>query len=100
MTSLATSRVRSLAPFGVVALLGLVLVAVPSDATRWGEFAAAASLCLLVGVLALAPRDRVPRTLHIAPALVYVLSVALLRDALGGFTAGVGILVLLPVIWT
>ncbi|HEY2637004.1 MAG TPA: GGDEF domain-containing protein, partial [Solirubrobacteraceae bacterium] len=100
MTRFAPSRVRSLFAFGVVALLGLVVVAVPSDSTRWGEFAVAASLTLLVGALALVSDDRVPAFLHTVPALVYVLSVALLRDALGGFTAGVGILVLLPVIWT
>jgi hypothetical protein len=100
MARFASSRVRSLPPFGIVALLGLVLVAVPSDATRWGEFAASAGLTLLAGALALVPGGRVPAFLRTAPALVYVIAVALLRDALGGVAGGVGMLVLLPVIWT
>jgi diguanylate cyclase (GGDEF)-like protein len=90
---------RDLAAFGATALLGFTLVPV-RNRVDWTEYALAAALmAALLCVAVFAPWRKLPRAVHIAPSLLFLVAVALLRDASGGVVAGVGALALLPVIW-
>src|SRR3954471_18168713 len=90
---------RRLAPFGGAAALAFLLV-IPEAELRWSEFSAA--VAVTVAVLAggvLLPWRRWPRNARLAPALLFLVAVVLLRDAAGAATAGVTMLVMLPVFW-
>jgi diguanylate cyclase (GGDEF)-like protein len=90
---------RELAPFAAATLLGFALVPV-SNRVEWSGYRLAAALSLAVVCLAvLAPWRRLPRAAAVVPSLLFLLAVALLRDASGGAVAGVGALVLVPVFW-
>jgi diguanylate cyclase (GGDEF)-like protein len=90
---------REIAPFGATAFLGFALVPIRNQ-VDWTEYALAAALTVAVGGLSiLVPWGKLPRALHAAPSLLFLVAVALLRDASGGLLAGVGALALLPVFW-
>jgi diguanylate cyclase (GGDEF)-like protein len=88
-----------IAPFAATALLGFALVPI-GNRIDWGGYALAATLAVaIVGAAVLVPWQRVPRAVRIAPSLLFLVAVALLRDASGGAVAGVGALALVPVFW-
>jgi len=90
---------REIAPFGAVALLGFATVPV-GNPVDWASYGLAAALTVAVGCLAvLVPWERLPTALRVAPSMLFLVAVALLRDASGGAVAGVGALALLPVFW-
>jgi diguanylate cyclase (GGDEF)-like protein len=90
---------REIAPFGATALLGFGLVPI-ANRVDWTIYALAAALTVAVAcVPVLAPALTLPRSMRIVPSLLFLLAVALLRDAGGGSGAGVGALALLPVFW-
>ncbi|MEA2332883.1 MAG: hypothetical protein QOH58_3021 [Thermoleophilaceae bacterium] len=91
--------VREIAPFGAAALLGFALAPIAND-VDWGGYALAAVLMVGIGCMAVfAPWQKLPHATHVVPSLLFLLAVAVLRDASGGATAGVGALVLVPVFW-
>jgi len=90
---------RRLAPFAGAAALAFLLV-IPGSDMRWGEYGAAAvvTAAVLTGAVAL-PWRNWSSWMRVAPALLFLVAVFLLRDAAGGATAGVSILAMLPVFW-
>jgi diguanylate cyclase (GGDEF)-like protein len=89
---------RELFPFIGTAILGFILIAATEPVG--GVYAAALATCLLVVAMALfVPWPRLPFWLRVVPALVFLLSAALLREAGGGNAAGVAVLALLPIFW-
>jgi diguanylate cyclase (GGDEF)-like protein len=88
-----------LVPFAAVGLVSFVVVAL----ARGMELAAAipATVVCAVGVAMViwVPWRRLPALAPAVPALLFVLAVALVRDAAGGPVAGLGPLFLLPVLW-
>jgi diguanylate cyclase (GGDEF)-like protein len=90
---------RDIAPFGATTLLGFALVPIGNH-VDWAEYAVAAALTFAtVCVAVLAPWPKLPRALRIAPSLLFLISVALLRDASGSAAAGAGALAVVPVFW-
>src|SRR3981189_2536427 len=47
----------------------------------------------------LAPRERLPRSLAVATGVAYIALIALLRHSGGGDGSGLGLMVVLPVMW-
>jgi diguanylate cyclase (GGDEF)-like protein len=92
-------RVREIAPFAVAALLGFALVPI-GNRVDWAGYALAAALTVAIGCVALfAPWQALPRATRILPSLLFLVAVAVLRDASGVAVAGVGALALVPVFW-
>jgi diguanylate cyclase (GGDEF)-like protein len=91
--------VREFAPFAATALLGFALVPI-GNRVDWTGYALAAAMAVAIVCAAVTlPWRRLPRLLSLAPSLLSLIAVALLRDACGGTAAGVGTLALLPVFW-
>lgn len=89
---------RNLAPFGVVTVLGFAIVPI-GNPIDWAMYALAAALMAAVACIALlAPWRKLPRPVQVIPSLLFLVAVALLRDA-SGVLAGVGVLTLVPVFW-
>src|SRR4051812_26592052 len=93
------SPARRLLPFVAVGIVG-VLAVTASRPIDGRELA----IAIAVGLVAIAmvvwlPWARLPSVAGAVPALLFIASVAILRDAAGGPVAGVGPLVLLPVLW-
>jgi diguanylate cyclase (GGDEF)-like protein len=94
---LNASRLR---PFIAVTLLGLVLsVPFHGDGRTWLMYGLTLLAMVAVGATATLSPARGDGWLRCARALLYLLAVGLLREATGGATGGVGILVLVPVVW-
>ena len=90
---------RDIAPFGATTALGFALVPI-ANRVDWTGYALAAALSVAaLCAAALAPWPRLPRATRSVPWLLFLASLALLRDASGGAVAGVGALALLPVFW-
>jgi diguanylate cyclase (GGDEF)-like protein len=89
-----------LRPFAGVTLLALAL-SFPFDDGRLPrlEWGAALALFALVGLAAVAGASRGDGWLRLVRALLYLLGVGVLREATGGAAGGVGILILVPVVW-
>jgi hypothetical protein len=85
---------RARAPFVLATVLAFALVPLTTP-TRFGVYAAAAVLAVLVGVLHIV----LGATARVVPPLVFLLAASLLREAGGGTSSGVGSLALLPVFW-
>ncbi len=87
------------APFAIVAVLAEASLALPSGHESGG--AVLASVLLLLGAAAgvLLPWSRLPRWLQVLVPLTYIGSVLAL-DLAAGFTSGVGIVILIPLVWT
>ena len=93
------AAVRRLAPYAATLLLGFALVALDPNLRVW-EFAAAFGLACMVPVLvALLPWASLPRSARLAPIAIFFIALALLRDSVGGASAGVGVVALLPICW-
>ncbi len=89
---------RDMAPFGAATLLGFAIVPIANDVAWSGYALAAAVMLAAAGAAVLAPWQKLPRSMRVAPSLLFLVSVALLRDA-SGVVAGVGVLTLVPVFW-
>lgn len=90
-------RLRRRAPYVGVAAFGLLAAGAMDGAWREPAWLGAAGLTLAAGALGVGLL-RPFRPHPVLAALVYLLSVAFLRDATGGAGGGMGTLVLLPVI--
>jgi diguanylate cyclase (GGDEF)-like protein len=89
-----------LRPFAGVTVLALAL-SFPFDGGNLArlEWGASLALFLLVGAAALAGAVRGDGWLRLVRIASYLLGVGVLREATGGAAGGVGILVLVPVVW-
>jgi signal transduction histidine kinase len=86
-------------PFLALLLTGFVLFTVGSP-RHWWWFAASLAVTVLACVLAIVvPWERLPEVTAATPAVLVVLSIALLRQAQGGGASGFGALFLVPVLW-
>src|SRR3954447_25135514 len=91
---------RRTAPFLVAMVLGFATIGLPADSRDDSQIIAAAILNVLVVLLVLfLPWNKLPRSAEVLPPLMYMVCVALLRDALGGGNSGYSTLLILPVFW-
>ncbi len=86
-------------PFGVLGGLGLLLALQPAAPLHTGVLAAAAVLTGLAVLTECARARSGTLGLKALPPLLYLVSVALLREATGGATGGMGGLAILSVVW-
>jgi diguanylate cyclase (GGDEF)-like protein len=89
-----------LLPFAALTIVVLALT-VPwsGSASARLEYGVSWVAMILVGATALRTRASDATWLRLVRALLYLVAVALLRDATGGARGGVGVLVLVPVVW-
>ncbi len=89
---------RETTPFAVATLLGFTVIPLTSH-VDWSGYAEALALMLVVaGMVLLAPWEKLPPMARVVPSLLFLVAVALLREA-SGVIAGVGALTLIPVFW-
>jgi diguanylate cyclase (GGDEF)-like protein len=85
--------------YGATSLLGFALVGV-DPAARRGELLIAVLLTAAIPALvAFAPWRSLPRTARLVPIAMFFVAAFLLRDAVNGQAAGVGVIALLPICW-
>jgi|SRR5450755_2944559 signal transduction histidine kinase len=87
------------APFAVVAVLAEASLALPSGHESGGAVLASALLLLLAAAGFLLPWPRLPGWMPVLVPLTYTASVLAL-DLAAGSTSGVGIVILIPLVWT
>ena len=86
-------------PFAVVAVLAEASLLLPSGTESGPAALASAALLLLAAAGFLLPWDRLPRWMTVLVPLTYTGSVLAL-DLAAGSTSGVGIVILIPLVWT
>jgi diguanylate cyclase (GGDEF)-like protein len=93
--------VRSLAPFGIAALLAWLAIPIGSR-IDWSDYAVASGLLVMSCVLAglSAGRGLRPGLGQLPASLTFLAAVALLRDSAGGVYSGASTLALIPVFYT
>jgi diguanylate cyclase (GGDEF)-like protein len=93
-------HVQRLAPFAAVTAVGLIL-ALPwsASAESYAGYGICWLLMLAVGAMSVFARSSGPAWLHLGRPLTYLAAVGVLREVTGGASGGVGILVLVPVMW-
>jgi diguanylate cyclase (GGDEF)-like protein len=100
MSDAVRRRARLSLPFAAIAALGVALVPLPGEPLERSDWIAGGLLVLGIWLaIVLAPWERIPARWQLAPIAGSLLAVALLRDATGGAAGGLGVLVLLPVVW-
>ena len=87
------------APFALVAIAAEASLALPPGTHTWTEVAVSLDLLALVPLAILLPWDRLPGWMPVLVPLLYAGSVLALTLA-AGTISGVGIVVLIPLIWT
>ena len=88
------------APFAIVAVLAEASLALPSGHESGGAVLASVLLLLLAAAAGfLLPWSRLPRWMQVLVPLTYTGSVLAL-DLAAGSTSGVGIVILIPLVWT
>jgi diguanylate cyclase (GGDEF)-like protein/PAS domain S-box-containing protein len=92
--------VRRAAPFAAVALLSFGLAPLLPGALSIVPYTVSIALTLLAVGWVVVIGSRAPELLRIVPPLVYIVSVALLREAVGGAVSGYSVLFLVPVVWS
>ncbi len=90
---------RRVLPFAMVAGLSVVSLALPPGPVSTGDAWGTVALLVLTGLLFLLPWSRVPAGLSVLVPITYAASVLLLVLAAGP-TSGVGIVIILPLVWT
>src|SRR4051794_11894963 len=90
---------RGLAPFMLAAVLGCAVVGLTSSVDPIEFLAAVVLTVLVVATTVWLPWHRLPHATRVGPSFLFLVAMALLRDAGGGVASGVGALVLLPVFW-
>jgi GGDEF domain-containing protein len=91
---------RRAAPFLAAMALAYAAIRLPADQRDQGEIILAAALNVVMVLMVIAlPWHKLPRFADVLPPLLYMVTVALLRDALGGATSAYSTLLILPVFW-
>jgi GGDEF domain-containing protein len=92
--------VRRTAPFLVAMVVAFAAIRLPAAARDSSEILAAAALNIgLIALVVVLPWNELPRTADVIPPLMYMVVVALLRDAMGGANSSYETLLILPVLW-
>jgi diguanylate cyclase (GGDEF)-like protein len=91
---------RRILPFAAVAALALASLALPPGPTSNADAFGSVGLLLLSAVLLRLPISRTPGLFSVLIPVTYSFSVLLLVLAAGGSTSGIGIIILLPLVWT
>ena len=87
-------------PYAAIAGLGVALVPLPGGTLERSDWIVGGLLVLVVWMsIVRAPWERLPPLAQLVPLVGSLVAVALLRDATGGAGGGLGVLVLLPVVW-
>ncbi len=89
---------RETTPFAVATLLGFAIIPLTSHVDWSGYAEALALMGVVAGMVLLAPWEKLPPMTRVVPSLLFLVAVALLREA-SGVIAGVGALTLIPVFW-
>ncbi|HEX7297614.1 MAG TPA: diguanylate cyclase [Solirubrobacteraceae bacterium] len=90
---------REIAPFGLATVLGFAVLPI-GNRIDWNRYLLASALALAIACMALVvPWRRLPGALRVIPSLLFLVAVALLRDASPDAVTGVGALALVPVFW-
>ncbi len=92
-------QLARVAPFAAIAILAEASLALPPGPTSAGAVVASAALLLAAGALFGAPWSRLATWMPVLVPLVYTGSVLALILAAGS-TSGVGIVILIPLVWT
>ncbi len=92
-------QVARVAPFAAIALLAEASLALPPGPTSAAAVVASGALLLAAGALFAAPWSRLATWMPVLVPLVYTGSVLALILAAGS-TSGVGIVILIPLVWT
>jgi diguanylate cyclase (GGDEF)-like protein len=87
-------------PFAIVAGLATASIALPPGPSSVPEAIASIALLIAVAVSFFLPWERIPAPLTVFPPLVYIGSALLLILSEGTTVTGVGIILLIPVVWT
>jgi diguanylate cyclase (GGDEF)-like protein len=87
-------------PFAVVAVLAAASIALPPGPSSVPEAVAAITLLIAVGASFFLPWERIPAPLAVSMPLAYVGSALVLILSEGTTVTGVGIILLIPVVWT
>jgi diguanylate cyclase (GGDEF)-like protein len=91
---------RRVLPFAVVAALALASLALPPGPTSNADAFSAVGLLLVTALLLSLSLSRRPGLFSVLIPVTYSFSVLLLVLAAGGSTSGIGIIILLPLVWT
>jgi len=91
---------RRVLPFAMVAVLALASLALPPGPTSNADAFTSVGLLLLTALLLGLPISRTPGLFSVLVPVTYSFSVLLLVLAAGGSTSGIGIIILLPLVWT
>jgi GGDEF domain-containing protein len=91
---------RRTAPFLAAMIISYAAIRLPAAHRDTNEILSAAALNLfLIALVVLLPWNKLPRTADLLPPLLYMVVVALLRDAMGGAVSAYSTLLILPVLW-
>jgi diguanylate cyclase (GGDEF)-like protein len=90
---------KRIGPFAVVAFLAEASIALPPGPASANYTWLSALLLFATVVGCLLPWDRLPNAGNVIVPLLYVASVLTLNLAAGGSTSGVGIVILIPLVW-
>ena len=90
---------KRIGPFAVVAFLAEISIALPPGPSSSNYTVLSALLFFATFVGCLVPWDRLPNAANVLVPLTYVGSVLTLNLAAGGSTSGVGIVILVPLVW-
>jgi diguanylate cyclase (GGDEF)-like protein len=91
---------KRIGPFAIVAFLAEASIALPPGPASSNYTVMSAILLFATVVTCLLPWDRLPAAWDVIVPLLYIASVLTLNLAAGGSTSGVGIVVLMPLVWT
>lgn len=96
----AEGLLRRTAPFLVATIVAFAAIRLPAVERSSPELiSAAATMLLLMAIVALLPWQKLPRTADLIPPLLYMVVIAALRDGLGGAVSAYSTLLILPVLW-
>ena len=91
---------RRTAPFLVAMIVAFAAIRLPADTRDDSQLLIAGILnVVLVAAVAVLPWERLPRTAELVPPLLYMVVIAVLRDAMGGAVSAYSPLLVLPVLW-
>src|SRR4051812_41523976 len=100
MSPTVRHRARVSLPFAAIAALAVALVPLPGQPLERDDWIIGGLLVIAVWLaIVFAPWERIPSRWQLMPLAGSLVSVALLRDATGGAPGGMGVLVLIPVVW-
>ncbi len=91
---------RRIGPFAVVALIAEASIALPPGPASGTDTVISLILLFLTTLGCFLPWDRLPTWSPVGVPLLYVGSVLALNLAAGGSTSGLGVVILLPLVWT